>query len=81
MKEQLQHRLFPDDMDTEFDCSESPDKQLVAALRIAERAVNEAISKGATKVRLRYINVFDAASNPNLNVGSVSVVGYRTKLD
>ena len=70
----LQHRAW----DYEFDCANSADQQTTNALEMVERAVNEAIEAGATRVKIQYPNIRDAERNPDGDVGRVRVIGYRT---
>lgn len=74
----LQHRVFTESGEDSFDCTKSNDLQIIQALRIAEDAVNRAIKEGAEEVTLKYINIPDAEHNPNMEVGRVRVIGYRT---
>jgi hypothetical protein len=73
----LQHRLFTDEHD-KFDCSESPSRQLIEALKITETAVNKAIEEGASEVKIKYVNILDVEQNPDGHIGRIRVVGYRS---
>lgn len=73
----LQHRIFPTNGGAKFDCSNKAPDQIVDALRIAERGVNEAIQEGAHEVKIQYLNIPDEESNPDGHVGTIRVVGYR----
>ena len=48
-----------------------------AVMQIAERAVNDAIRKGATQVSIRYRDWLDEDGNAMDDMGCVRVVGYR----
>ena len=75
----LLRREFPNDRNNSFACSYSRDstQEYIDILKIAERAVNEAISEGATSVKLSYHNILDANHNPEGKVGKVRAIGYK----
>jgi hypothetical protein len=75
----LLRKEFPKDRINSFACSYSRDstQEYTDILKIAERAVNEAISEGATSVKLSYHNILDANHNPEGKVGRVRTIGYK----
>lgn len=76
MKQQLliQHKLF-----IEFHVNHKKDapQNTIDILSVIENHINGAISEGVNRVELRYLNIPNHVTNPEGNVGTIRVIGYR----
>lgn len=71
------HKAFPSDGRNRLCCQFSGPNQTFEALKIAERAVNEAIKEGAQEVKLTYSNIVDEIENPDGLIARVFVTGFK----